>query len=1091
MARSNLSAWAFGAAAVAFAPSAFAAPLVISASEDAGGARLSMRYADGRAAPPPATASVQGGVLIVSFDDPLEADISGLAAGAPKTIAFARAGGDGKSLRISLRRTVTPKLAASGGASIIALPASAKPAPAPKPLEASAPNGAATAAKAGEAPGKPVDMGVISELTPSTTSTDVLLSVGARPEFTRLSFLFPHGATLVPLLSGDQLTLKFSRPGEVDISDLRILPPKFLKDARKLSKPGQPLALQLTLEPGVRQRHFIDGPRVVIDLLPPEEKKAPPPAPVIAQAAPAPVKPAPDIDPAPKSGIVKVVEEEGASATTFAMRWATPARAAAFRRGEAIWILFDTKAALDIKGIPLVGARHTNLQAIHGENVTGLRIAAPPEILVTAKSDGATWTFILSQRAAPLEQVAPVSRQAGEQGGSKLVADFARDGRVRWVEDPEIGDRFAAALIAGPVKAVDARRATMEAAILPAAQGAAVEPRADGVGAAFENGQLIVSRGEGLLSSNIGGPVAPGDEPDTAPLNGPVLMDLSQFGGQPKEKARDLLSRLQRTAAAEGVDPGAKADARMALARFLLAQELSAETLGALRIAALNQPELQESGEFKLMRAAANLMMGRVKDSQADLASGALADDPAAALWRGYAASLQENWPIARRSLEQGRGALGTQPQSWRVRFNLTLAEAALELNDFAAVEQAAAAAFGEAATDEQRAQAQLLQGRLAYARNDVKAAQAIFDKVSMGRDEAAAVRAILENVKLKRETNEMPLQQAAESLEALRYRWRGDGAEMEIIQALGHVYEDMGRWREALGVMAAASARFPDLQASRRLRIDMGAMFERLFLDGEADKLQPIQALGLFYEFKDLTPVGASGDRMIRMLSARLVSLDLLDKAAELLQYQVDNRLDGVGQAQVAADLASIYLADRQPEKAMMAIESTRQPGIPASIAAERRIVEAKALLDLNQFDHVFDLLEKDTSLEAANMRAEVLWRQKNWVQAANAFAIVLQRRPDETADLNEADRANVLRAAIAAVLGENKPVLDKLKKTYTARMVKSPDAAAFELVSSSPDPSDYRLRDLARRLARTDLVAKVLEGLKAKLAKDAPPKA
>src|SRR6185295_262500 len=107
-------------------------------------------------------------------------------------------------------------------------------------------------------------------------------------------------------------------------------------------------------------------------------------------------------------------------------------------------------------------------------------------------------------------------------------------------------------------------------------------------------------------------------------------------------------------------------------------------------------------------------------------------------------------------------------------------------------------------------------------------------------------------------------------------------------------------------------------------------------------------------YEFKDLTPVGASGDRMIRMLSARLVSVDLLDKAAELLQYQVDNRLDGVGQAQVAADLASIYLADRQPEKAMMAIEATRQPGIPTSVAGERRIVEAKALLDLNQFDHV-----------------------------------------------------------------------------------------------------------------------------------------
>jgi tetratricopeptide (TPR) repeat protein len=320
-----------------------------------------------------------------------------------------------------------------------------------------------------------------------------------------------------------------------------------------------------------------------------------------------------------------------------------------------------------------------------------------------------------------------------------------------------------------------------------------------------------------------------------------------------------------------------------------------------------------------------------------------------------------------------------------------------------------------------------------------------------------------------------------------LRFRWRGDSTELAIIQALGHVYEDMGRWREALSVMHAASARFPDLPAARRLRIDMGSMFERLFLDGEADKLQPIQALGLFYEFKDLTPIGASGDRMIRLLSARLVHVDLLDKAAELLQYQVDNRLDGVGQAQVAVDLASIYLADKQPEKAMLAIENTRQPGVPSNIASQRRIVESKALVDMAQYDHAAELLEKDTSIEAAVVRAEIAWRQKNWAQAATAFQIVLARGPNPDGDLTDADRANVLRAAIAAALGEAQPSLDRLKKVYGARMAKSPDAAAFELVISKPDPSDYRLKDLARRLARTDLVAQVLNELKGRLAKDA----
>ena len=77
------------------------------------------------------------------------------------------------------------------------------------------------------------------------------------------------------------------------------------------------------------------------------------------------------------------------------------------------------------------------------------------------------------------------------------------------------------------------------------------------------------------------------------------------------------------------------------------------------------------------------------------------------------------------------------------------------------------------------------------------------------------------------------------------------------------------------------------------------------------------IDALSLFYDFRDLTPVGRRGDEMIRKLADRLVSVDLLDQAAELLQHQVDNRLQGAARAQVAVRLAVIYLMARKPDRA------------------------------------------------------------------------------------------------------------------------------------------------------------------------------
>ena len=49
-----------------------------------------------------------------------------------------------------------------------------------------------------------------------------------------------------------------------------------------------------------------------------------------------------------------------------------------------------------------------------------------------------------------------------------------------------------------------------------------------------------------------------------------------------------------------------------------------------------------------------------------------------------------------------------------------------------------------------------------------------------------------------------------------------------------------------------------------------------------------------MFYEFRELTPIGRRGDEMIRRLADRLVAVDLLDQASELLQYQIDQRLEG-----------------------------------------------------------------------------------------------------------------------------------------------------------------------------------------------------
>lgn len=902
------------------------------------------------------------------------------------------------------------------------------------------------------------------------------VSVGAHEGYTRLSFRFQGATTLTPIVQGNRLDLRFSRAADIDIAELRSTPPRYVREVRRVSAEGAPVRLSFTLEPGVRQRNFVEGDRIVVDLMPPE-----------AGAQPASDGDAPAPATAPVRGNARVQLIEDANATRISVTWPSPARAAAFRRGEAIWVLFDAQGRIDLTGVARVGRRHEGIEVVQGDGVVGLRIPASPDVQVSAAPSENGWTFTLGSRAQATS-AAELTRTTLPDGRGQLTARFGREGVVRWIRDPEIGDRIAVALMGGPARGVNARRATLEAALLPAAHGAVVEPRADDVSATFASGTLTVTRGGATAAAQTPAPATSVQSELQAGLaegHSSELADASadQQQAQDLVHVRETIDDLMRRAADEGVREGAPVEARMALARYLLQHELAAEALGALRIVAINQGELVEiDPEFRLMRAAANVMLGRGREAQADLAASALANNPSAALWRGYAFSLEQNWADARRELERGAGALEEHPASWRARFQLALAQAAVELNDPAAAEAAARAAMGEAADRPMRMHARLIEARVVALRGDMARALTMFDELSRIDDEEVAVRASVEAIRLRRASGVMRGIDAIEPLEALRFRWRGDSTELAIVSMLGDVYSELGRWRDALGVMRVAVNRFPTDPAARQVRADMATLFERLFLDGEADQLEPIQALGLFYEFSDLTPVGPNGDRIVRLLAGRLVHVDLLEQAAQLLQHQVDTRLDGLGKAQVAADLAAIYLMDSKPDQALVAIANSRQPNMPANLLADRRILEARALLDLGRLDAAAELVERDRGEDAQRVRAEAAWRARDWDRAASELRSLLALRTRGAA-LDDHGRQVVLRTAVAMTLAGNDEGVRGLYREYAGDMAGTDEADAFEIVASGVHADGAAIRDVARAVARTDLMDRFLQRLRAQM--------
>ena len=274
---------------------------------------------------------------------------------------------------------------------------------------------------------------------------------------------------------------------------------------------------------------------------------------------------------------------------------------------------------------------------------------------------------------------------------------------------------------------------------------------------------------------------------------------------------------------------------------------------------------------------------------------------------------------------------------------------------------------------------------------------------------------------------------EAATQLEQLKWRWRGDATELAVIRTLGGLYLSQGRYREALDTLRGAGKRLGDLPGAVELQADLQNAFRAMFLDGAADGLQPVQALALFYDFRDLTPVGADGDEMVRRLARRLIDVDLLDQAAELLKHQVDERLEGVAKAQVATNLATVYLMDRQPEKALQALWSSRTTLLPSALNAERRALEARALMELGRYEHALETLADDQSPAAKDVRAEIFWKQENWAGAAALYEQRLGDRFKDTATaLTPDEESRVIRAGVGYSLARDAAALARLSRNY-----------------------------------------------------------
>jgi len=819
---------------------------------------------------------------------------------------------------------------------------------------------------------------------------------------------------------------------------------------------------------------------------------APPPAspPPQRDAAAVPDKPSDAPPPPPRAantgGKVAVELSRQGANLKLSFPFAASTAAAVFDRADTLWIVFDSTADIDLGALDGEASRTIRgAEFTHTPDADIVRIKLDHPHLASVDVDGPTWTVQIGDAAIDTTRALTITRNLIGPNRSSVTIPFDSPHLVHRLDDPDAGDTLVVVTAFAPARGFINERDFVEFNMLASAEGVVVDPLADDVKVELAPDKIIVSRPMGLaLSTSL-----------QTLLRGsglrPTMFDSQLWGFDQQASYIERQSKL--VAAAASAPDNKRLAPRLDLARFYVARDMYPEAKGVLDVALADQRAASEQGSATVLRAVTEIMMNRPDDALKDLADPSIGDQHDAPLWRALAYAKQGKWGQARDGFKSADAAVATLPvELQRVALKEEM-RSAIEVGDFSTASSQLNDFQTIGVPHELEPAMAVLIGRLAEGMGRNEDALAAYQTAADSWDRPAAAQGQLRETLLRYTLGDLKRDDVISQLETLTTIWRGDDTEIEALQMLARLYTADGRYRDSFYVMRSALAAHPNSDMTRRIQQEAARTFDALFLAGKGDALPAIEALALFYDFRELTPIGRRGDEMIRRLADRLVAVDLLDQAAELLQYQVDNRLQGAARAQVATRLAVIYLMNRKADRALATLRATRTADLSNEVRNQRLLLEARALSDMGRHDVALEVIGNLDGREVIRLRSDIYWAGRQWRESAEQIELLYGERWKDWQPLNDIERSDILRAQLGYALGEDTLGLGRFREKYAAKMAGTPDAHAFEVVSAPLGTSGTEFAAIAHAAAAVDTLDGFLRDMQARYpdASASPPNA
>lgn len=1041
------------------------------------------------------------GFLLVRFSRPIEANLVTPVRILQKYITAAEIGPDGSSVMFRLKDSFNVRSYDSGSSVVVDILDVTKPAPTPANLSGPTP-----------ASGEKINVGLRTGLHKGFSrivfdwptkvpysakrdggKLDILFQVGANVDITALSsgrIPFINGASLSSTNATTAIELAMDPTSKIRHFQIEkrvvvdIYTPGTIDGSVSVENTAKKIAEETAAL--AKTDATTDGkPAVVVSANDTaNEQKKPEPKPVVSQetspveeeeqaTAPTPLEPTKEIvnigppdgfdssvqtDEGPASVINIQVTKSPDGTVDMQFDWEEPVAAAVFNRAGYLWVIFDKRIEVDTEAIAHEATLVLqSVEQIETNRGTALRIKTVEGINPEIKRKGLAWVFEFVR--APLLPSSPLETMAQPNSplGARLFVSVPEPGEVIVFRDPEVGDNLAVVPVIPLGHGIGRVWSYPQVRLLQTKQGVVVQPLGDDLRIrSLKQGVEISSASslqispvseEQLANVKLEAILAPNALAFMKPLT--RILNLEKWNRADLASYIDARQGLEAKIAAARTDKKREA-ARFELVRFYFSKAFSSETIGIIQLMIETNPELENNPELALMRGASNVLMGRFDDATTDLALEILDGNDESEFWR--VALEAEKGNLADVAFDIRRTGAITRPYTKALKMPMAtlVAAAAVEIGDIKQAGSYIDILNLDNPNASQQNQIDFVAAKLLKLSGDFDGAIGKFEEVMDGHHRPTRAKAAVARAQLLYELDRYSRQDMIDEYEKLRFSWRGGEFEFWLLRNLGDMYTEAGMYREGLQALKQAATYFREYQESSDVTREMADVFQRLYLDGAADELAPVSAIALYDEYRELTPAGEKGDKMISKLADRLVGVDLLDRAEDLLEGQVEFRLKGDEKARVGARLALVYMFDYKYDEALRALNASNEPDLPDDLAHNRLILRARAMNGSGQSADALDLLKGNPTPDANELRAEIYWREQDWKNASKVLGRLARsygakaRKP-----LSDRQAYMVLRWAVAETLHKNENAIARINENYGDAMLKTTYGDAFTLIA------------------------------------------